>query len=434
VLSVNAAPVTQPDPGGDAEGAVRVVCAVADITRALAAAEELRLARERAEAANRTKSQFLANMSHEIRTPLNGVLGMAQALEARLHEPEARAMAATIRESGEGLLNLLNDILDMAKIEAGKLSLDLVTFHPDTLATRIDALHRPGAEAKALGFSLTCGEGCDSPRLGDPHRILQILHNLLSNAIKFTEAGHVDVRVEAGAGAPVVITVADSGIGMTPAQITRLFDEFEQGDGSVARRFGGTGLGMAITRKLVEQMQGHLAVESAAGQGTTVRITLPLPEVAAATQEAPRPGPGPVAGTLQGLRLLAADDNATNRRVLAALLGPTGAVLTLVADGKEACDAWAPERFDVVMLDIAMRGMDGITALATLRARAAAAGVPPPVALAITANVMPQHLEDYRAAGFVAHVAKPFRVADLVAALRTAAPLAAADAPHRAAS
>lgn len=440
VLSVNAAPVASRDVTVGPETAARIVCAVADITRDLAAAEELRLARERAEAANRTKSQFLANMSHEIRTPLNGVLGMAQALEAALADTETRTMAATIRESGEGLLNLLNDILDMAKIEAGKLSLDLVPFRPDALAGRIAALHRPESEARGLGFSVDCGPGCDRNLMGDPHRLLQILHNLMSNAIKFTESGQVTVRLEAGDGAPLTITVADSGIGMSGEQVARLFEEFEQGDGSVARRFGGTGLGMAITRKLVEQMGGSLSVESTPGKGTTVRVSLPLQEVAAAPDPpSDVPDAAPTAGALKGLQLLAADDNATNRRVLAALLGPTGAALTLVADGQEACDAWAPERFDAVLLDIAMPGMDGMAALATLRARAAAAGQPPPTALAITANVMPQHLEAYRAAGFAGHVGKPFRATDLVAALR-AAVAGPADAepgtaePHRAAS
>ena len=460
-ISVNAAPVARPDI------AARIVCAIADITDARAAAVALEQARERAEAANRTKSQFLANMSHEIRTPLNGVLGMATVLEESLDAPDQRRMAATIRESGEALLNILNDILDMSKIEAGKLSLEAMRFRPADLAARIEALHGPGAAARGLTLRVLASPGASALRVGDPHRLLQILHNLLSNAIKFTESGAVTVRFAAAPGAPLMIEVRDTGIGMTPGQIARLFEEFEQGDGSVARRFGGTGLGMAITRGLVGQMDGQLDVDSAPGQGTCVRVILPLPESDGTVPESPpaladagasapeqelargaterhrdvcaepsvalppRPeGVQPEAAAeelapLAGLRLLGADDNATNRLVLAAMLRRSGATLTLVEDGAQACAAWATGQHDVLLLDISMPQMDGFAALATLQARAAEAGLPPPPAVAITANVMPQHLEAYREAGFQAHAGKPFRAPELFAAIRQAADHAA---------
>lgn len=420
-LSINAASVSHKD------GAAGIVCALSDITSALADAEELELARDRAEDANRTKSQFLANMSHELRTPLNGVLGLASALEGKLEDPELQRLAATIRESGDELLNILNDILDMSKIEAGKLVLDKVAFVPADLVARADALHGLRAAEKGLSLTMHADEGSTTPRLGDPHRLLQILHNLISNAVKFTEVGSVTVRVTATSDSLLVIDVADTGIGMQPEQIARLYNEFEQGDGSVARRFGGTGLGMAITRKLVGQMAGEIDVHSIPGQGSRFTVRLPLPTATGHEREQNVDAQGAHRqAMLAPLRLLAADDNHTNRVVLDALLRRAVSRLTLVKDGFEACAAWMPGQFDVVLLDISMPGMDGFAALKTLQERANAAGVAPPAAVAITANVMPQHVAAYRAAGFVTYAAKPYRATELEDAILLATDHAAA--------
>ena len=415
-LSINAAAVSHK------EGNAGIVCALSDITSALADAEELELALDRAEIANRTKSQFLANMSHELRTPLNGVLGLASALEGKLADTDLQHLAATIRDSGEDLLNILNDILDMSKIEAGKLVLDKVAFVPAELVARADALHSLRAAEKGLTLTIYADESSATPRLGDPHRLLQILHNLISNAIKFTEAGHVTVRVAAAPDNQLAIDVIDTGIGMKPEQIARLYNEFEQGDGTVARRFGGTGLGMAITRELVSQMAGEIEVHSAPGTGSHFSVRLPLPvatrlesEKTQDVQDTNRPA------LLAPLRLLAADDNHTNRIVLEAMLRPNVTRLTLVKDGFEACAAWAPGEYDLVLLDISMPGMDGFAALKALQDKAAAAGAAPLAAVAITANVMPQHLAAYRAAGFVSHAAKPYRAKELEDAILRAA-------------
>ncbi|MBZ4690683.1 MAG: hypothetical protein JG765_1934 [Cereibacter sp.] len=272
VVSVNSAPISHPN------RSARVVLAVADITEQVAAERDLRQAVDRAEAASRIKSQFLANMSHEIRTPLNGVLGMAEVLDRAVTDAEHKRMVTTIRRSGEMLLTILNDVLDMSKIEAGKMELERVAFRPDELALRVDEMHRQMAEEKGLALEVYASVGADAPRTGDPLRIMQILQNLVSNAVKFTEAGEVVVTFSCPRGAPMVIEVRDTGIGMTERQSERIFEEFEQADGSMTRRFGGTGLGMAIVRRLVESMGGAIAIDSAPGQGTTVRVTLPLPE------------------------------------------------------------------------------------------------------------------------------------------------------------
>ncbi|MGY6412101.1 MAG: histidine kinase N-terminal 7TM domain-containing protein [Alkalilacustris sp.] len=399
----------------------RVVCALADITEALETARSLEAARDRAEAASRTKSQFLANMSHEIRTPLNGVLGMAELLEEALEDPHTRTMARTIRDSGATLLSVLNDVLDMSRIEAGRLQIEARPFAPAEIAARIGALHAAAAEGKGLGFAVL-GPGAGLPdRVGDMHRILQVLHNLVGNAIKFTETGRVTVEIEAPAGAPLLIRVCDTGIGMTEDEARRIFAEFEQADGSTARRFGGTGLGLTITRGLVDQMGGEIALRTAPSRGTTVTVRLPLPEHAAAPTM-PAPGAEPVrpARPLAGLSLLAADDNAVNRTLLGLMLERAGASVTLLDGGAAVLAAWRPGAHDAVLLDISMPDLDGIATLAALNRRAAELGAAPPVAIAITANVMTHQVAEYRAAGFAGHAGKPFQAARLVAEIQRA--------------
>ncbi|MFN3647057.1 MAG: PAS domain S-box protein [Gemmobacter sp.] len=379
-------------------------------------------AKEKAEAASRAKSQFLANMSHEIRTPLNGVLGMAELLSDALTDPVHRQMIETIRESGEGLLNVLNDILDLAKVEAGKLDLETVSFVPRDLAGKVEAMYSLRAQEKGLSFSVLCDAGADLPRLGDPHRTLQVLHNLVNNAIKFTHQGEVTVTMRARRGEPLVIEVADTGIGMTADQQSRAFEDFEQADGAVTRRYGGTGLGLSISRRLVGLMGGRITVSSKPGKGTVMRVELPLP-MADTLPEAEPPPAAPLP-SVAGLRALVADDNATNRLILKAMLGVLGVSVTMVEDGAKAVSAWQPGAFDVLLLDISMPELDGIAALAAIRARAAAAHAPMPPAVAVTANAMTHQIEGYYAAGFDGYVGKPFRRDELCATLvRVAKPV-----------
>ncbi len=417
ILSINAAPVQAPGL------AVRVVCSTSDITEQVAAEAALRSAAERAEAANEAKSRFLANMSHEIRTPLYGVLGMAQILEDELTEPRHQEVLATIRASGEMLLGVLNDVLDMSKIEAGKLTLERIRFIPAELARRIAAMHQPRAAEKGLDFAIHAGPWAEAPRLGDEGRLAQILHNLVGNALKFTESGSVRVMLQPGPGDRVRLSVRDTGIGMSAEQLSRVFEDFEQADGTVTRRFGGTGLGMSIVRRLVTMMDGEIAIDSAEGKGTAVQVTLPMP----LAPEAPAPATADAEVMLQGLQVLAADDNRTNRTILGAMLTSLGADVVLVDDGRAAVSAWAAGRFDIYLLDISMPELDGISALAALRAREAAAGLIAAPALAITANAMSHQVTEYLQAGFSGHLAKPFRRTDLAQALEGA--LAATRAP-----
>lgn len=364
-----------------------------------------------AEQANRVKSMFLANMSHEIRTPMNGILGMAEILEGAVTDPAQKQMIGVIRSSGESLMAILNDILDLSKIEADRLELEAIPFRLDEVAQKIEALHRLKAQERGLRFEVFTDSRARMPRIGDPHRVAQILHNLVSNAIKFTDKGKVTVWISVLRGDNVQIEVMDTGIGMTPEQQERIFDEFVQADGSVTRRFGGTGLGMSIVRRLTEMMGGTLALQSAVSQGTRITITLPLPPQGAtsgASSSAPLQVAKP-ALDLTGRRILAADDNEVNLDVLCAMLEDTGATIVLARNGQQAVDAFEAEPVDMLLLDISMPVIDGPGALQQIAAIAAGAGLALPPAIAFTANLMPHQIAEHLAAGFVDVIAKPVK-------------------------
>ena len=271
VLTCNATPFAAGD------GQTHTAVSFWDSTEELAVTERLQEALANAEAASRSKSIFLANMSHEIRTPLNGVLGLAEVLSLQIRDPEQSRMIATIRRSGETLLSVLNTILDMSKIEAGRIELERMPLRLVDILQQVEAVYSVLAGEKGLDFEVIASAGADLPRIGDPHRIQQILGNLLSNAIKFSATGGVTLTVSCRPGRPVVFAVTDTGIGMTADQCARVFTSFEQADESISRRFGGTGLGLSIVRELVHLMGGTIDLESEPGAGTTVRVTLPLP-------------------------------------------------------------------------------------------------------------------------------------------------------------
>jgi PAS domain S-box-containing protein len=407
--------------------AQRMVGAMQNITDHKQAELELVQAKEDAEAANRAKSSFLATMSHEIRTPLNGVLGMAQAMAAEGLPEHQRERLDVIRQSGETLLAILNDVLDLSKIEAGKLELEEGRFDISELAEGALAAFMAVAEDKGIGFDLRVAAKAAGVYRGDSTRVRQILYNLISNALKFTTSGQIRVTV-GRSKSDLILEVCDSGIGISPDQLKSLFQKFEQADASTTRRFGGTGLGLAICRELAQLMGGDIEAKSVVGEGATFTVRLPLtklavrpiqpPEAAAAAR--PRSDEGATA-----LRVLAAEDNPVNQLVLKTLLQQAGLDLAVVADGVAAVAAWEAEAWDIILMDVQMPEMDGPTATQRIRARETETGRARTPIIALTANAMAHQVADYIAAGMDGFVSKPIEVSRLFAAIDAALALSA---------
>jgi signal transduction histidine kinase/CheY-like chemotaxis protein len=399
---------------------VRLVGAMLNITAQKAAEAELIRAKDQAEAANRAKSTFLATMSHEIRTPLNGVLGMAQAMDADELSPAQRERLNIIRESGEGLLTVLNDVLDLSKIEAGKLELELMDFDVSLLAQQVFDAFKGVAAGKSLAFSLEIAEAAKGRCHGDGGRIRQIVSNLISNSLKFTDAGAVALAV-ARRGEDLVFAVSDTGIGIPADRIEGLFNKFEQVDASTTRRFGGTGLGLAICRQLAGLMGAQVTVTSEEGAGSRFELVAPLPRIG--DEAAPAPAYDPAAqsrGEGPALQVLAAEDNSVNQLVLRTLLQQAGVDPRIVGNGAEAVAAWREQAWDVILMDIQMPVMDGVAATEAIRAAELATGRRRTPILALTANAMAHQREEYRLAGLDGMVAKPIRVEELFEALNAA--------------
>ncbi len=381
-----------------------------------------RAARAAAEAANGAKSQFLANMSHEIRTPLNGVLGMAQAMARDDLSDAQRERLDVIQTSGDMLLTILNDVLDLSKIEAGKLDLECAPFELLSVTRGAHEAFAPLFQKKGLSFELDVEPGAVGAYEGDPTRVRQILYNLVSNALKFTQQGGVRVCVSHAAQA-LEFRVSDTGIGMQPEQLKRLFQKFEQADNSTARRFGGTGLGLAICRELAQMMGGSVSAESVAGQGSTFTANLPLrrlSEDSSACRDAQLPG-GARAISLEQtpLRILTAEDNPVNRLVLKTLLQQVGLDPVLVENGRMALEAWETGVWDLILMDMQMPVMDGLSATRRIREREAATGRRRTPIIALTADVMAHHVSAYAAAGMDLFVAKPINAERLFEAIAT---------------
>jgi signal transduction histidine kinase/AmiR/NasT family two-component response regulator len=390
---------------------------------------ELVEARDAAQAANVLKSQFLANMSHEIRTPLNGVLAMAQIIALGDLPHVQRERLEVIRRSGEDLLAVLNDVLDISKIEAGKLEIETGEVDPEALVRNVHTMFDALAAAKKnLTFDVQLRPEAVGLRRGDQARIGQILNNLVSNALKFTSDGHVRVVVDAhgpGGDAGLRLTVTDTGVGIAPEKLSILFDKFTQADNSNTRRFGGTGLGLALCRELAQMMHGDIEVKSIEGEGSMFTVTLPLARIAdqagvvEAVQTAAEAEDRP-------LRVLAAEDIPTNQLVLRTVMESFGVDLTMVDNGREAVEAWRSGSFDLILMDIQMPEMDGVEATLAIRAAEAKTGRLRTPIVAVSANAMSHHVQRYREVGMDGHVAKPIELVKLHSAMEAALSAAAA--------
>ncbi|WGM41227.1 ATP-binding protein [Caulobacter sp. NIBR1757] len=376
-------------------------------------------ARDQADTANVAKSQFLANMSHEIRTPLNGVLAMADVMSRGDLDERQRERLGVIRESGELLLSVLNDVLDLSKIEAGKLELTPSDFDLSELADACRKVYGVMAQEKGLRFDLTIEADAAGAWRGDRDRMRQILGNLLSNAIKFTVEGAVAARFSLAPGGALRLTVADTGVGITPDKLPTLFDKFVQADNSTTRQFGGTGLGLAICRELAQLMGGQIIARSAPGEGSTFTVDLPLARGVIRVPEA-LPVSQAEEAEARPLRILAAEDNLTNQKVLRAVLDPLDIDLTITADGAAAVEAWRTGGFDLILMDIQMPIMDGVEATETIRAEECQRQIPRIPILALTANAMTYQVEQYLAVGMDGHVSKPIELQRLYVAIENA--------------
>jgi signal transduction histidine kinase/ActR/RegA family two-component response regulator len=393
---------------------------VRDITERKRNEERLRTAKEAAEAANKTKSEFLANMSHEIRTPLNGVMGMLQLLKQSPQDKNQLKCTDMALNSGRGLLTVINDILDLSQIEAGKMEVRSTTFSPLQLLSSTQGTFKSDASAKGLAFRCDIDPKLPEALLGDEGRIRQILFNLVGNAVKFTNQGEVRIRaypgsMEKNSGKFLLhMEVSDTGIGIPEDKQSVIFDPFTQVDGSLTRKYGGTGLGLGIVKRLTELLGGTVALESEPEVGTTIRIVVP---VGFAVQEQTPENAPDTSISLPALGILLAEDDPTNQAVAKRLLEKHGHKVTCTATGQEALDAMEAENFDLILMDVQMPDMDGIEATRRIRNDNSGKWDPDIPIIAITAHAMAGDRERFMEAGMNHYLTKPLDLDELTSLL-----------------
>lgn len=411
----------------DARGRpLRLMGTLADIGERKRAEAEGERARQLAEQASRAKSEFLANISHEVRTPLNALMGLTRLLMDSPLNTEQKNWLELMDSSAHALLGLLNDVLDLSRIEAGKLSIERIRFDLHEVLQDVGALYAEQARAKPLAWSLDMAPGLPRHMQGDPGRLRQVLSNLLSNALKFTPRGgriHVTADVvRHGAASRLRLQVQDSGVGISPKQQATIFDAFTQADASTARRFGGSGLGLAICSRLVRLMGGEIGLQSALGQGSTFTVTLPLDDTKA-TDHVPLSATAEPDGIAQagdrfaGLRVLVAEDHPVNELLMRQLLQRLGCTVLLARDGEQAVELWSRGGVDLVLMDVQMPGTNGLQATQRIRELEAARSQPHTPIVAVTANAMSGDRDTCLAAGMDSYTPKPVEPQTLMRAM-----------------
>lgn len=401
-----------------------MVAITRDITEKKRDEGRLLTAKQNAERASEAKTNFLANMSHEIRTPMNGILGMVGMLTETNLTQQQQELVSVIQQSSESLLRILNDILDLSKVEAGRIELEKAGFHIHEQIQELQRLHAANASKKGLTLEISGCEHMTAERFGDPIRVIQILNNLLDNAIKFTSKGSVSGKFQcdrcyAGSGkqsendpSRVHFVITDTGIGMTEEQTNRVFAPFSQADTTTTRRYGGTGLGLTIAKTLTELMRGTIEVESEIGKGTRFDVALNLPMLDVSSNSSQNTGSTDHSKTQSDddappIRILAVEDGEVNRLVLSHILKKLNAEVSMVHDGKQAIEAFKQGSYDLILMDIHMPVMDGIAATAEIRSIEKQRGTQETPIAAVTASVTDAEVDRYKTFGFSHCIAKP---------------------------